>query len=313
MLTGDRPEPAQEIGTVLGLDEVRAEQTPASKLAAVRAEGETAVTIMVGDGINDAPALAAATVGVAMGARGATASSEAADIVLTTDRLERLADAMEIARRARHIAVQSAVAGMAMSLLAMIAAALGYLPPAGGALLQEGIDVAVILNALRALTGGRRDGVTVTAETDVLLQGFAVEHVELRDALASLRSAAGLLSAGVSPEALAAVRMRTFDPGRADTPARTGRGDAALSRPRCAARQPGGDGADESRPRRDRATHPPAGHAPCPDRCRRRASTRRGSMTCSPACMACTRCSHCTSPKKRKATSPSPIATHSRT
>ncbi|MEO9137828.1 MAG: heavy metal translocating P-type ATPase, partial [Jatrophihabitans sp.] len=117
MLTGDRAEPAQEIGTALGLDEVRAEQTPASKLAAVRAEGEAAVTVMVGDGINDAPALAAATVGVAMGARGATASSEAADIVLTTDRLDRLADAMDIARRARHIAVQSAVAGMAMSLV----------------------------------------------------------------------------------------------------------------------------------------------------------------------------------------------------
>ena len=131
---------------------MRADQTPASKLAAVRDEGRAAVTIMVGDGINDAPALAAATVGVAMGARGATASSEAADIVLTTDRLDRLADAMDIARRARHIAVQSAVAGMAMSLIAMIAAALGFLPPATGALLQEGIDVAVILNALRALT-----------------------------------------------------------------------------------------------------------------------------------------------------------------
>jgi heavy metal translocating P-type ATPase len=206
MLTGDRAEPAQEIGTALGLDEVRAEQTPASKLAAVLAEGEATVTIMVGDGINDAPALAAATVGVAMGARGATASSEAADIVLTTDRLDRLADAMDIARRARHIAVQSAVAGMAMSLIAMIAAALGFLPPAVGALLQEGIDVAVILNALRALTGGRNDGVTVTPETELLLQGFAVEHDELRDALASLRSAAGLLSAGVTPAALSAVR-----------------------------------------------------------------------------------------------------------
>jgi hypothetical protein len=206
MLTGDRAEPAQEIGTALGLDEVHAEQTPASKLAAVRAEGEAAVTIMVGDGINDAPALAAATVGVAMGARGATASSEAADIVLTADHLDRVADAMDIARRARHIAVQSAVAGMAMSLLAMIAAAFGFLPPAAGALLQEGIDVAVILNALRALTGGRSDGMTITPETDALLQGFAIEHEQQRDALVSLRSAAGLLSAGVSPAALDALR-----------------------------------------------------------------------------------------------------------
>ena len=127
MLTGDRPEPAREVGTVLGLDEVRAEQTPAEQgRRAYAPSGERAVTVMVGDGINDAPALAAATVGVAMGARGATASSEAADVVLTTDRLDRLADAMEIARRARRIAVQSA-AGRAWRCrwLAMAVAAFG--------------------------------------------------------------------------------------------------------------------------------------------------------------------------------------------
>ena len=129
MLTGDRAEPAREVATVLGLDEVYAEQTPADKVAAVRNEKRRAVTVMVGDGINDAPALAAATVGVAMGARGATASSEAADIVLTTDRLDRLADAMDIARWSRRIAVQSAVVGMALSLVAMVIAALGWLPP----------------------------------------------------------------------------------------------------------------------------------------------------------------------------------------
>src|SRR5271165_3465218 len=116
MLTGDRAEPAREVATVLGLDEVYAEQTPSDKVAAVRAERERAVTVMVGDGINDAPALAAATVGVAMGARGATASSQAADIVLTTDRVDRLADAMDIARWSRRIAVQSAVVGMSLSL-----------------------------------------------------------------------------------------------------------------------------------------------------------------------------------------------------
>ena len=119
MLTGDRAEPAREVATVLGLDEVYAEQTPADKVAAVRAEQDRAVTVMVGDGVNDAPALAAATVGVAMGARGATASSEAADIVLTTDRVDRLADAMDIARWSRRIAVQSAVVGMGLSLAAM--------------------------------------------------------------------------------------------------------------------------------------------------------------------------------------------------
>ena len=127
MLTGDRAEPAREVATVLGLDEVYAQQSPADKVAAVRAERERAVTVMVGDGVNDAPALAAATVGVAMGARGATASSEAADIVLTTDRLDRLADAMDIARWSRRIAVQSAVVGMTLSLLAMAIAALGWL------------------------------------------------------------------------------------------------------------------------------------------------------------------------------------------
>lgn len=155
MLTGDRREPAVEVGSALGLDEVLAELSPAGKVEAVREEQRHAVTVMVGDGVNDAPALAAATVGIAMGARGATASSEAADIVLTTDRLDRVADAMDIARRSRRIAVQSAAIGMGLSLMAMMVAALGGLPPATGAILQEGIDVAVILNALRALLPGR--------------------------------------------------------------------------------------------------------------------------------------------------------------
>jgi heavy metal translocating P-type ATPase len=194
MLTGDRPEPAREVGKALGLDEVRAEQTPASKVAGVRAEGRRAVTVMVGDGLNDAPALAAATVGVAMGARGATASSEAADVVLTTDRLDRLADAMEIARRARRIAVQSALAGMAMSLAAMLVAAFGLLPPAVGALLQEGIDVAVILNALRALRGGHVGGRPVQEDTLDLLRRFAAEHERLHEVLPLLRTAADLLA-----------------------------------------------------------------------------------------------------------------------
>ena len=185
MLTGDRAEPAREVATVLGLDEVYAQQSPADKVAAVRAERERAVTVMVGDGVNDAPALAAATVGVAMGARGATASSEAADIVLTTDRLDRLADAMDIARWSRRIAVQSAVVGMALSLLAMVIAAVGWLPPAAGALLQEGIDVAVILNALRALRGNPAVEVELPADTEKMLRRFAAEHDELRDTIGS--------------------------------------------------------------------------------------------------------------------------------
>lgn len=202
LLTGDRAEPTREVATVLGLDEVHTDQTPADKFAVVRAAAERAVTVMVGDGINDAPALAAATVGVAMGARGSTASSEAADIVLTTDRLDRLADAMDIARRARRIAVQSAVAGMSLSLVAMGIAALGWLPPALGALLQEGIDLAVILNALRALRPDPRTEPELSSGTGQLLHRFAAEHNQLRDAVAFLRTAADRLVAGPDEAAL---------------------------------------------------------------------------------------------------------------
>ena len=205
MLTGDRAGPAREVAAVLGLDEVYAEQSPADKVAAVRAEQDRAVTAMVGDGVNDAPALAAAGVGVAMGARGATASSEAADIVLTTDRLERLADAMDIARWSRRIAVQSAVVGMGLSLAAMAVAAVGWLPPAAGALLQEGIDVAVILNALRALRGDPAIEVDLPARTEQMLRRFDAEHDELRDAIGSLRDAADRLAIAPDQPALQAV------------------------------------------------------------------------------------------------------------
>lgn len=205
MLTGDRIEPAHEVATILGLDEVYAQQTPADKVTAVHAERDRAVTVMVGDGINDAPALAAATVGVAMGARGATASSEAADIVLTTDRLDRLADAMDIARWSRRIAMQSAAVGMGLSLVAMTIAALGWLPPAAGALLQEGIDVAVILNALRALRGDPSTEVPLAADTEKMLRRFAAEHDDLREAVAVLRDSADRLVERADAGALEAV------------------------------------------------------------------------------------------------------------
>lgn len=211
MLTGDRPEPAEEIGTVLGLDLVCAQQTPSDKVAGVRRERESAVTVMVGDGVNDAPALAAATVGVAMGARGSTASSEAADIVLTTDRLDRLADAMEIARRSRRIAVQSAAAGMGLSLLAMGCAAVGLLAPAVGALLQEAIDVAVILNALRAMSGGRAGETVVPARTEEMLNRFSAEHDAMRDKLNLLRDTAQLVAAGEDPRRTVMLLRSTDD------------------------------------------------------------------------------------------------------
>ncbi len=196
MLTGDRPAPARQIGTVLGLDDVAAQQTPADKVARVRAERERAVTAMVGDGVNDAPALAAADVGIAMGARGSTASSEAADIVLTADRLDRLADAKLIARRSRRIAVQSAGVGMGLSLAAMGFAAFGWLPPAVGALLQEGIDLAVILNALRALRGDHGGLPPLTHDAEEMVRRFSAEHDRMRDDLSILRDAAHQVAAG---------------------------------------------------------------------------------------------------------------------
>ena len=144
----------ETIGAALDLDAVLADQDPADKLDAVQLEQRLHPTVMVGDGINDAPALAAADVGVAMGARLASASSEAADVVILVDQIDRVSDAVAIARRTRAIAMQSIVAGMALSGLAMGAAAAGWLSPVAGALTQEAIDVAVILNALRALGPG---------------------------------------------------------------------------------------------------------------------------------------------------------------
>ena len=156
MISGDRRSVAERVGRELGVDRVYAEQSPEQKLEVVRriaADTGLRPVIMVGDGINDAPALAIADLGIAMGAAGATVSSETADAVITVDRVDRVADAVHIGRRALHIARQSVLAGMGLSIAAMGVAALGYLPPLAGALFQEAIDLAVILNALRALRG----------------------------------------------------------------------------------------------------------------------------------------------------------------
>ena len=151
LATGDRVEVAERITKGLGLDGIHAGLTPDGKVDLILAERASGPVMMVGDGVNDAPALAVADVGVAMGARGAAASAEAADVVLLVDRVDRIAPGIEIARRARQIALQSVVVGIGLSVLGMIAAAFGYLTPVQGALFQEAIDVAVILNALRAL------------------------------------------------------------------------------------------------------------------------------------------------------------------
>jgi heavy metal translocating P-type ATPase len=151
LATGDRRAVADAVTEGLGLDDVRAEMTPDQKVQLVLTERKTGPVMMVGDGVNDAPALAAADIGVAMGARGAAASAEAADVVLLVDHLNRLLPGIEVAQKSRRIALQSVAAGIGLSILGMIAAALGYLTPVQGALMQEVIDVAVILNALRAL------------------------------------------------------------------------------------------------------------------------------------------------------------------
>ena len=156
MVSGDRRSVAERIGRALGVDRVYAEQTPEEKLEVVRRlrdDPGLRPVIMVGDGVNDAPALALADLGIAMGVAGATVSSETADAVITVDRIDRVADAVHIGRRSLHIARQSVLAGMGLSVAAMAVAAAGYLTPVAGALLQETIDLAVILNALRALRG----------------------------------------------------------------------------------------------------------------------------------------------------------------
>lgn len=191
LLTGDHADVAKVVGGVLGVDQVFAERSPSDKLEAVRAEHAQAVTVMVGDGINDAPALAAADVGVAMGARGATASSEAADVVLVLDRLDRLVEFVRIARRSRRIALESIWAGMALSVVGMVLGACGWLTPVAGAIAQEGIDVLVILNALRALGGApSRKSRAGTLE---LGEQYRAEHHQLRPGIKRIRQLADRL------------------------------------------------------------------------------------------------------------------------
>jgi heavy metal translocating P-type ATPase len=192
MVTGDHPDVAESVGISIGVDRILSERDPTDKVDAVKAEGDGGVTVMVGDGVNDAPALAAADVGVAMGARGATASSEAADVVLVVDRLDRLAEAIRVAKRSRGIAVQSVLIGMGLSFGGMILGAVGLLPVVGGALFQEAIDVAVILNALRALSGGRAARQRAGLGSNVG-DRFRDEHREFVPWLARIRTVADRL------------------------------------------------------------------------------------------------------------------------
>jgi len=155
IVSGDRPREVEQLAKQVGIQEVFAAKSPEEKIEIVRRESATAPTLFLGDGINDAPAMQAATVGVAFGVKN-DITSEAADVVVLETSLSRVDELIHISRRMRRIALESAVGGMALSMLGMIAAALGYLPPIGGAIAQEVIDLAAVLNAVRvALYGGK--------------------------------------------------------------------------------------------------------------------------------------------------------------
>jgi cation transport ATPase len=149
LVSGDREAEVKYQAERVGIPEVFAGQSPEEKLALVRAETAKANTVFVGDGINDAPALAAATIGIAFG-QNADVTAEAAAVVVLDSSLEKVDEVFHVGARMRRVALQSAVGGMALSLVGMFFAALGYLPPFAGAVLQELIDVAAVLNALRA-------------------------------------------------------------------------------------------------------------------------------------------------------------------
>jgi len=206
MATGDHPVAARSVGLAIDVDLILAQSTPQEKVEALEELRGRGITAMVGDGINDAPALAAADVGVAMGARGATASSEAADVVLIVDRLQRLVDAIGIAKRSRSIAVQSVVIGMSLSLAAMAAASFGLLVPIAGALLQEAIDVIAITNSLRALLGktSSQTGPKISPELSAHLRE---EHEDLMPKLDSIRDAADLFDANGASETLISLKQ----------------------------------------------------------------------------------------------------------
>ncbi len=196
LVTGDRVDTAETVGRIVGTDAVRAECDPGEKIEAIAAERDAGTTVMVGDGVNDAPALAAADVGVALAAQGATASSEAADVVLTVDRVDALADAILIAQRSRRIALQAVGTGMGLSLAAMVVAAAGLLPPAAGALAQEVIDVLAIALALRAVLPGRTHTVRIPAADVALGHELLAQHVASLAVVEEIRAVADRLTTG---------------------------------------------------------------------------------------------------------------------
>jgi P-type E1-E2 ATPase len=149
IVSGDRESEVRYLADKVGIEDVHAGQSPEEKLELVRAETRKASTLFLGDGINDAPALTAATVGIAFG-QNSDIASEAADGVVLESSLQKVDELLHIGKRMRTLALQSAVGGMALSLAGIVLAALGMLPPVAGAVAQEAIDVLAIANALRA-------------------------------------------------------------------------------------------------------------------------------------------------------------------
>lgn len=148
MLSGDRPTEVDYLGTLVGVDEMHGSVSPEEKLRIVREETAAAPTAFLGDGVNDAPAMTAATVGIAFG-QGSDITAEAASAVILDSSLDRLDEFLHIGRRMRRIALQTAIGGIALSVIGMLLAVVGALPPVAGALAQEAIDVLAIANALR--------------------------------------------------------------------------------------------------------------------------------------------------------------------
>ena len=150
IISGDRESEVRYLAEQVGISEIHAEQSPEQKLAIVRRETTASKTLYVGDGINDAPAMMAATVGMAVG-QNSDVTAEAADVVAMENSLNKVDEFIHISRRMRSIALQSAIGGMVLSLAGMMFAATGHLSPVAGAICQEVIDVLAVLNALRAM------------------------------------------------------------------------------------------------------------------------------------------------------------------
>ena len=289
MVSGDRADVAESVGVVLGVDTVLSECSPADKVDAVVAEQACGSTVMVGDGINDAPALARADVGVAMGASGVTASSEAADVVLTIDRLDRLAEAMAVARRAGRIARQSVLVGIGMSTGCDGRRRSRFPSALRGCLGARGHRCRG--DPQRIACPGRRPDAP-THRGGRCRAGATIRHRTRQPAAGTRPAAAGSRWARDATRRRGD-RRRACGPSlprrRAGT-ARGRRGQPALPGSRPSPWRRRDDRDHEPRPCRDRPPHPAAGAGARGDR-RRTARRQPTCGSCADSCTGCTRSS----------------------